>query len=74
MATLWPSRKTLKNEVKLEDPEEQDEEDGNDVNWLAITIKKDDEEDLRMPKKDVQSKKVYNIDDEPVGIHKKGFG
>ena len=43
MATLWPSRKTLKNEVKLEDPVEQDEEDGNDVNWLAIPIKKDDE-------------------------------
>lgn len=75
LASLWPSRKTLKNDVKLVDPIDQ-EDDEDDVDWLAIPIKKDEDEDLRMPRKDLNlvSKKVFNIDDEPVGIHKKGFG
>ena len=37
---MWPSRKTLKNEVKLIDPIQQD--DDEDIDWLALPIKKDD--------------------------------
>ena len=41
LASMWPSRKTLKNEVKLINPIQQ--EDDEDIDWLALPITKDDD-------------------------------
>jgi hypothetical protein len=71
LASLWPSRKTLKNDVKLPDPIYQDDDD--DIDWLSIGVKKD-EEDIKIQKEEPKKKAIFNLDDEPVGIHKKGFG
>lgn len=50
--------------MKLEDPVDQDDDEG--IDWLALPVKK---EEQFLPKK----KAIKNFDEQPVGIHNNDF-